>query len=79
LANTNVDEFHELFKNEQGHILSNYIDRCLEFGRYGNASDQQKIIGLNAKQALIKIAKESNLNKVRLEKFGINIITAIDI
>lgn len=42
LANTSVEEYYQLFKNERGDHLSSYINTCLKFGQFGDVSDQQK-------------------------------------
>jgi len=73
LANTTVDEYYELFKKENGPHLSSYVRTCLKFGQIGNASDQQKEIASRATEALMRIAKESELNKRRVRKFGVEI------
>lgn len=73
LANTSIDEYYQLFKNEKGQHLSSYIYTCLKFGQFGNASDQQKEIANRVTEALKKIAAESELNKRRVKKYGVEI------
>jgi len=73
LANTTVDEYYDLFKSEKGKHLSSFINTCLKFGRFGNATDQQKEIANRATEALKRIAAESEINKRRVKKFGIDI------
>lgn len=73
LSNTTPEEYYEIFKNESGPYLSSYVSTCLKFGRFANASEQQKQISDNATNALLKISAESELNKIRVRKFGINI------
>lgn len=73
LSNTTSEEYYEIFKNEIGPHLSSYVSTCLKFGRFTNASEQQKQIGDNATKALLKIAAESELNKRRVKKFGISL------
>lgn len=73
LANTSVDEYYNLFKNERGEHLSSFIYACLKFGRIGNANDQQKEVARRAIEALKKIAAESELNRLRVKKYGIEI------
>ncbi|BCO31061.1 hypothetical protein TspCOW1_11640 [Thiohalobacter sp. COW1] len=72
LANATVDEFYDLFKNEKGRHLGSWINTCLKFGRFTNASDRDKKIAENATEALLRIAKESKINARRVAKFGIN-------
>jgi hypothetical protein len=71
LAKTTVEEYEQLFRTEKGRQLSDYIRRCLQFGRYMNASEQKKQIGDRATEALKRIAQDSKLNKLRMKKFGL--------
>lgn len=73
LANTSVDEYYNLFKTEKGKHLSSYIRTCLKFGQFGGASEQMKEIANRATEALKRIASESELNKRRVKKFGVEI------
>ena len=73
LANTTVDEYYSLFKSEKGKKLSSFISTCLKFGQFANASDQQKEIANRASEALKRIGSESQINKIRIKKFGIDI------
>ena len=73
LAKTSVDEYYNLFKNETGRHLSSMVRKCLKFGSFGNANTLQVEIANRTTQALQKIASESEINKVRIKKFGINL------
>ena len=73
LANTSVDEYYNLFKTEKGPHLSSYIRTCLKFGQFGGASDQMKEISSRATEALKRIAGESELNRRRVRKFGVEL------
>lgn len=73
LANTSVDDYYNLFKTETGRHLSSFVTTCLKFGQFGNASDQQKEIARRATEALRKIAAESEINKRRVKKFGVDL------
>jgi hypothetical protein len=73
LANTSVDEYYELFKSEVGRHLSSFVTTCLKFGQFGNANDLQKEIATRATEALRKIASESEINKRRVKKFGVDL------
>jgi len=75
LANASVDDYYNLFKEEKGKHLSSYVNTCLQFGRFSNASEKQKTIGNNATEALRRIAKESPLNQRRVSMYGIKIET----
>jgi len=71
LAKASVDDYYELFKNEKGRHLSKWVNTCLKFGRFTNASDRDKEIASKATEALQKIASESKINARRVAKFGI--------
>jgi len=73
LASASVDDYYRLFIEEKGEHLPNYVNTCLKFGRFGNASKKQKKIGESATQALRKIANESAINRLRAKKFGITL------
>src|SRR5690554_501996 len=73
LANTSVDDYYNLFKTETGRHLSSFVTTCLKFGQFGNAGDQQKEIANKATEALRRIAAESEINKMRVKKFGVSI------
>ncbi|MEE4244152.1 MAG: hypothetical protein V2I33_02000 [Kangiellaceae bacterium] len=73
LASTSVDDYYNLFKTETGGHLSSFVTTCLKFGQFGNASDQQKEIARRATEALRRIASESEINKRRVKKFGVNL------
>lgn len=73
LANTTPEEYYTIFKNETGSHLSSFVSTCLKFGKLVNASELQKNIGVNATKALIRIASESELNRLRVKKFGIDL------
>ena len=71
LVAATVDDYYKLFKSIDGDYLSKYVSSCLQFGRFANPSDQQKKIHDKAASALKRIAGESDINKLRLERFGI--------
>ncbi len=73
LATTSVNEYYDLFKSEEGRHLSSFVTTCLKLGQFSNASDQQKEIANRATEALRKIASESEINKRRVKKFGVDI------
>ena len=73
LANTSADEYYELFKSDLGRRLSSFVATCLKFGQFGNANDQQKEIANRATKALLQIASESEINKKRVKKFGVDL------
>ncbi len=53
------EDFYQLFKTQEGRHLNSYVKTCLRFEA--------------AKRALFRIGKENNLNRIRVERFGISI------
>lgn len=73
LANTSVDDYYKLFKTERGRQLSSFVTTCLKFGQSVNPTEQQAEISNRATQALRLIAAESEINKRRVKKFGVDL------
>lgn len=73
LAETTADEYYELFKSESGGHLSDIVNTCLKFGQFSNASERQRQIAGNAKEALVRIGRESAINALRVRKFGVKV------
>ncbi len=73
LSKTSVKEYFNLFKLKRSDELSSFIMTCLSFGNSSNASDQQKQITNNAKEALKMIGDESKINRLRVKKYGVDV------
>lgn len=74
LANTSVDEYYNLFKTEKGPHLSSYVRTCLKFGQISGSNNEKRLeIMKRTQDALQKIAGESEINRRRVQKFGIEI------
>ncbi len=74
LSNTSVEQYYEIFKSIKGRYeLPAFINACLKFGQFSNASNQQKEIANRATEALKRIAKESEINKSRIVLYGIQL------
>jgi chorismate mutase len=73
LFNATEDEYYSLFRSEKGRYLSQWVNTCLKFGRFSNASEREKKIADTATNALKKIAKENKINARRVSKYGINL------
>ena len=69
LAKTTPSEYLNLFTLIQGDELANIIRRCLEFGKFANASELRIAISDNVKSALKEISDQNILNKIRVKKF----------
>lgn len=68
------DDYYRLFKRIKGPDLSYIIHQCLKFGGQSGYLEKEclKIYEV-AREALIKIAKESDINKERVKLFGIDV------
>lgn len=73
LANTSVEGFYEIFKETKGIDLSLYVESCLKLGNYASKDGEPSSLLNNSVSALKKIASESDINKRRVKKFGIEI------
>ena len=73
LASLPVGEYYKIFKTTSGDALSSIINNCLQFNRIVNASEPMKQISNLAKEALTLIGKESEINRRRVRKYGIDV------
>jgi hypothetical protein len=71
LARLSVTDLVDLFKQGSGPQLSALISATLQFSNIEGATDEMKIIGKNAKEALRYIANESPINARRVGRYGI--------
>jgi hypothetical protein len=67
LGAASEDDFHDLFLNYEGDDLDKLIRTVLQFTNF----EPNTNIGENAKNALIRIGKLSELNAMRVKKHGI--------
>lgn len=72
LANATVDDYYNIFKLEVGRHLSSYVRTCLQFRQFSNPSEQHILIASRAREALLRIAAESEINRLRVKKYGIS-------
>lgn len=73
LSEATQDDYFNLFKKTKGNDLL-HVSRILrQFINSGNDTEAHKKIEITMTEALIKIGKESPLNKRRLGKFGIKL------
>ena len=73
LSDVTVDEYYELFKNTNGQDLKHINRILMQFMNIVNGKQAQKRIEENVKEALLKIGKESPLNRHRIAKYGFSI------
>ncbi|MBZ5725408.1 MAG: KAP family NTPase [Acidobacteriia bacterium] len=72
LSATPVEEYRKLLKNTYGTELHKLLNACLFFDSVSNASVPQKEISRRAKEALRQIGQESEINALRVKRFGID-------
>jgi hypothetical protein len=65
--------FQQLFEASRGDELRGMVRAALNFGSFGNASDQMKAIAAQATAALREIGRQSPINARRILIYGINV------
>ena len=69
LAKLSTDDWCAMFKKIESEELGTIVRTPFLFGQ----DEQSKTIGDRAREALVKIGKENDLNKRRVGKFGIKV------
>lgn len=81
LASMSADDYYHMFKKERGTELSKIVYAALSFASNTGAPPQLQTnmgkIAAAAKAALTRIGGESQINAVRVRKFGISVETAL--
>jgi hypothetical protein len=65
LASCSTEDFYQFFKTEHSPELTNYVKTCLRLEHFSNASFT--LSSSNAREALLRIADESSLNRIRVD------------
>ncbi len=73
LSELPVDDYYKMLKGSKGKTLRTLINACLQFERFGDATPEMREVSKRAKDALIRIAKESPINASRVKPYGIEI------
>jgi hypothetical protein len=73
LADVPVDEYYRLIKAKNCDDLRKFVLSGLEFRRISNASPEMQEIVRRMEEALRRVASESDLNAVRVRKYGIDL------
>lgn len=68
-----VDDLYLLFIGLRGEELCLVIKGSLCFHNISNATDSQRALTKNAIEALERIVRQSNINAIRVQKFGVEI------
>lgn len=71
LSELSAEEFYNIFKSLKGSEHRRAVSGALFFRSIANASDAMKQITHRAQEALIKIAKESPINRRRVAQMGV--------
>lgn len=73
LKSSSVNDFYLFFKSKKGSDLTSLVRKCLRIN-YDFVMKEPDSINVinNIKAALIQIAKESPINRIRMRKFGID-------
>lgn len=67
LDSFSANEYYKFFKTYKGESLQWCVKKCLEIGSNTGHNGMYESIGQKTKEALVRIARESNLNKLRVE------------
>jgi hypothetical protein len=62
-----VDDYYKFFKSESGERLYWCVKKCLDFAEHKGDNGTYESVGEKAKQALLKIAGESNFQRIRIK------------
>ncbi len=63
------DDFFNLFKGDHGDNLAGIVKACLQFENW----PENKAIGRKARAALERIGRESDLNQLRVARYGVTV------
>ncbi|CFQ33574.1 hypothetical protein [Yersinia aleksiciae] len=69
LASTSIEDYYTLFKSFNTQNISSYIYKCLQFSNYSDNTHRYEKITQHVTDALLKIASESKINKIRVSKY----------
>lgn len=73
LADLSAADFQTLFEAQSGKDMRRIIKAALDFGSYGNASEQMKSIADRATEALRAIGQQSPINARRIRIYGVTL------
>ncbi|UQY43294.1 hypothetical protein [Mixta hanseatica] len=73
LSKASIEDFYSTFKASKGQGVHGVVEAALQFGKFGGADNRHEIIAYKAKWALTIISYESAINKLRVEKFDVDL------
>lgn len=68
LQSKTEDEFYEFLSQANTELLKRHIDFCLRLGKSNNPSKEHLMISEKMKNALVRIGKTNELNRMRVER-----------
>jgi len=73
LASIAVSDFKKIFEETSGQELRRILSGVFQFDRIANATPQMQEIAKRARLALREIGGESDINRRRVKRFGVNL------
>lgn len=77
LASLSADDYRQMFEAQSGKDLRAIVKGALNFGSYGNASEQMVAIASRATEALREIGRQSQINARRIRIYGVTVDDSI--
>ncbi len=71
LEQLTTDQFYSLFREQRGDDRHSAVEGC--FLKIAGLTDRQKLIREKAKEALVRIAKDSDLNRLRMKTYRLQV------
>lgn len=73
MLNSSIEDYYNAFKSAKGNGVYDIVEAALQYRNYGGNNEGYKIIVNKAKWALTMISYESRINKMRVERFDVNL------
>jgi hypothetical protein len=73
LSKLTADDFFQMFKSHRGGDFDRIVRTSLQFSNMGGTGEEERAISSRAKEALVRIGRESLLNRRRVKKFGVKV------
>ena len=71
LSKLSADDFYTIFTSNHGPNLTRIVRAATDYKRIVNADENMKKIVTEAKEVLMRIGRQSSLNRQRVRKFGV--------
>ncbi len=63
-----TEDYYNFFKTEKSNILYLYVRKCLDIGKFRDENGIRDSVSEKAKNALLKLASESRINRIRVSR-----------